>query len=43
MEMSIETVVINDNQAELVEQMFEGQFSEVKAIYVSPGKLAKTI
>jgi ATP-dependent DNA helicase RecG len=41
--MSIETVNISEAQAELVVQIAEGQFSEVKSTQVSPSKLTKAI
>lgn len=41
--MTIETISINEKQAALVEQIAEGQFSEVKAKEISPGKLTKAI
>ena len=41
--MPIETIAISEPEAELVEQIAEGQYSEVKAIQISPGKLTKAI
>ena len=41
--MSIEVIVVTEQQAALVEQIAEGQFSELKSKEVSPGKLTKAI
>jgi len=41
--MNLELITISDQQAHLVERIAEGQFSEVKAKEISPGKLTKTI
>lgn len=41
--MSIEVITVSEQQAKLVEQIAEGQFSEIKSKDVSPGKLTKAI
>lgn len=41
--MSIGIAEINERQAEIVERIGEGQFSEVKAKEIAPSKLSKTI
>ncbi len=42
-EINPEAILINDAQAELIMNVAEGSFSEVKAIQVSPGRLSQTI
>lgn len=41
--MAIEIICVNEQQAKLVEQIAEGQFSEIKSKDISPGKLTKAI
>jgi ATP-dependent DNA helicase RecG len=41
--MPLEVVVINEEQADRVAQIEEGQFSEVKAIAIAPAKLTVTM
>src|SRR5216684_3342709 len=41
--LGLPDVVINEEQADLVTRIEEGQFSDVKSIMISPAKLSHTI